>query len=209
MRIVVLGGAGVLGRHVVAELAGRGHEAVAVSRATGVDAVTGMGLDAALEGAAAVVDASSTNTTRASAAVGFFTRVTENVLAAGVRAGVGHHVVVSIVGVDRVPLGYYAGKLAQERVALAGPVPASVLRATQFHEFPGQMLERTRLGRLAFVPAGPGQPVAAREVAAALADLAAGDPVGRAPDLAGPRPEQLVDLARRVAATRSPRLRVV
>ncbi|GAB7193498.1 NAD(P)H-binding protein [Kineococcus sp. NUM-3379] len=209
MRIAVVGGTGVLGRHVVAELRERGHEAVPLSRATGVDAATGAGLDAALEGAEVVLDASSTATTRRPAAVGFFGAVTRNLHAAGARAGVRHLVVVSIVGIDRVPLGYYAGKLEQERVALAGPLPASVLRTTQFHEFAGQVLDRTTLGPLAVVPAWPVRPVAAREVAAALADLAEGGPAGRARPLAGPEVHSLPDLARRVAAARGSRARVL
>ena len=209
MRIAVVGGTGVLGRHVVAELRERGHEALPLSRATGVDAATGAGLQAALEGAEVVVDASSTTTTRRPVAVGFFAAVTRNLQAAGARAGVRHLVVVSIVGIDRVPLGYYAGKLEQERLALAGPVPASVLRTTQFHEFAGQMLDRTTFGPLAAVPAWRVQPVAAREAAAALADLAEGGPAGRVRPLAGPEVHPLPELARRVAAARGSRVRVL
>ncbi|PPK92423.1 uncharacterized protein YbjT (DUF2867 family) [Kineococcus xinjiangensis] len=209
MRIVVLGGTGVVGRHVVAALRASGHEAVVASRSTGVDLLTGAGLDAALEGAGAVVDASTVATSRARTAVEFFTRSAEHVLAAEVRAGVRHHVVVSIVGLERVPLGYYAGKLAQERAVLAGPVPVSILRATQFHEFAGQMLDRMAFGPVAAVPVARVQPVAARDVGAALADLALGNPVGRAPEMAGPEVFHLPDLARRTAAARGARVRVL
>ena len=209
MRITVLGGTGVVGRHVVAALRAAGHEPVVASRSTGVDLATGAGLDSALDGAEAVVDASSVATAKARAAVEFFTRSAHHVLAAETRAGVRHHVVVSIVGMERVPLGYYAGKLAQERAVLEGPVPASVLRTTQFHEFAGQMLDRTTFGPLAAVPAWRVQPVAAREAAAAPADLAEGGPAGRVRPLAGPEVHPLPDLARRVAAARGARTRVL
>ena len=209
MRIVVAGGTGVLGRQVVAAVRRRGHEAVALSRSTGADVLTGQGLDAALDGAAAVVDATSTPASRAAAAVRFFERATANLLAAEARAGVGHHVLVSIVGIERVRFGYYAGKLAQERAVLAGPVPASVLRATQFHEFAGQTLARSRVGPVALVPVAPFQPVAAAEVGEALADLALGAPAGRVADVAGPEVLGSVDVARRTAAALGPRVRVV
>ena len=129
-------------------------------------------------------------------------------LAAGARAGVRHHVALSIVGVDRTPLGYHAGKLAQERLVLADGVPSTVLRATQFHEFAGQVL-LGGLGPLAPVPAMRMQPVAARDVADALVALAPRDPAGRVPELAGPKVEQLRDLVRRFAAARGLRKLIV
>ena len=170
-RIAVAGGTGVVGRHVVAALAARGAEPVVLSRAAGVDLVTGQGLDAALEGVGAVVDASGTRTQRRATAVAFFTTVTRHLLAAGQRAGVRHHVALSIIGIDRVESGYYAGKQAQEQAVLSGPLPATVLHTTQFHEFAAQVLALVP-GPVAPVPVLRVQPVAAREVAAALADLA-------------------------------------
>ena len=198
MRIAVAGGTGVVGRHVVAAAGEVGHEAVVLARSHGVDLVTGQGLDAALAGVEAVIDASNVITTARRRSVAFFTAATEHLLAAGQRAGVGHHVVLSIVGIDRVDFGYYEGKRVQEQLALAGPVPASVLRATQFHEFAGQVLARSR-GPVALVPRMLTQPVAAREVATALVGLAAGPAGGFAPELAGPQIHQLIDLARQVA----------
>ena len=150
-RIAVAGGTGVVGRHVVEALAAAGCEPVVLARSTGVDLVSGAGLDAALTGARAVVDVSNVATQRRSASVGFFTAATSALLAAGARAGVRHHVVLSIVGVDRVDTGYYAGKRRQEELVLAGGVPATVLRATQFHEFADQVLAIAR-GPVAPVP---------------------------------------------------------
>ncbi len=205
-RVAVAGGTGLVGRLVVAALRERGHEVVVLARAAGVDLVEGTGLDAALAGVTEVVDVSNTAATGRTASVAFFDAATRNLLAAGRRAGVRHLVVLSIVGIDRVPLGYYAGKHRQEELALAGSSSgpgATVLRATQFHEFADQLLARQPLGgRLPVVPRMRVQPVAAREVAAALADLVPAVPAGRVPDLAGPREEQLVDLVRRVLRAR-------
>ena len=139
-RIAVAGGTGVVGRHVVEALAAAGCEPVVLARSTGVDLSRAAGLDATLTGVRAVVDVSNVVTQRRAAAVGFFTATTSALLTAGARAGVRHHVVLSIVGVDRIDTGYYAGKRAQEELVLAGDVPATVLRATQFHEFAGQVL---------------------------------------------------------------------
>jgi len=204
MRIAVAGGTGVVGSLLVEELRSGGHDPVVLARSQGVDITTGAGLDAALDGAEAVVDVSNVATTRRGPAEEFFLAGTRNLLAAGRRAGVGHHVVLSIVGVDRVDLGYYAAKRAQERAVLDGGVPASVLRVTQFHEFAGQLLERLP-GPVAFVPRMRSQPIAAREVAEALAARVAQGPVGMAPELAGPEEHDLVDLARRLLAARGSR----
>jgi uncharacterized protein YbjT (DUF2867 family) len=133
--------------------------------------------------------------------VAFFTAASQNLLAAGQRVGVRHHVALSIVGIDRVNTGYYEGKRRQEELVLAGPVPGSVLRATQFHEFVGQFLGRTR-GPVAVVPVMRMQPISVREVASALIALAAGQPAGLAPELAGPREESLPDLARQLIRAR-------
>jgi len=143
MRIAVAGGTGVVGRRVVETLTQQGHEPVVLARSLGVDVATGAGLSDALAGATAVIDVSNAATLRRRTSVQFFTNSSTNLLAAGERAGVQHHVALSIVGIDRVDTGYYAGKRRQEDVVLAGPLPASVLRATQFHEFAGQLLSRT------------------------------------------------------------------
>lgn len=205
MRIAVAGGTGLVGRVVTAEVGRRGHVPVVLSRGRGVDLTTGRGLEAALADVERLIDVSNETTTSRRTSVRFFEAATQNLLAAGVRVGMRHHVALSIVGVDRVGLGYYAGKRRQEKLVLAGPVPASVLRATQFHEFAAQLL--TRVGRAPVVPVPVmlTQPVAATEVAVALVDLVLGDPAGRAPDLAGPERLEMPDLVRRVLRARGSR----
>lgn len=208
MRVAVAGGTGVVGRHVVRALVDSGHEPVVLARSKGVDLLTGGGVAEALEGVDATVDVTNVTTTRRSVAVGFFEATSTHLLTAGRAVGVRHHVVLSIVGVDRVALGYYQGKLRQEELALSGPVPATILRATQFHEFPGQMLDRVK-GPVAVVPRMRVRPVAAREVGAALADLACRAPEGMAADMAGPQEHEFVDLAKQVARARGSRRPVI
>ena len=208
MRVAVVGGTGVVGRHVVAAAAASGHTPVVLSRSRGVDVTTGHGLDAAFDGVEAVIDVSNVTTTTRRRSVEFFVATTEHLLAAGQRAGVQHHVALSIVGADRVDFGYYYGKRAQEDLVLSGAVPASVLRATQFHEFAGQLLGRST-GPFAFVPRMQTQPVAAFEVAAALVNLVSGQAVGLAPEMAGPEVHEVVDLARRVLSATAQRRAVV
>jgi uncharacterized protein YbjT (DUF2867 family) len=209
MRIAVAGGTGTVGRHVVAALDERGHRPVVLARSRGVDVLTGAGLDAALAGVEAVVDVTNMSSMRPGKAIAFFSDVADTLLNAERRAGVGHHVVVSIVGIDEVHNAYYDAKRRQEELVLGGPVPASVLRATQFHEFVPQTLAMTKRGPLAVTAVMRLQPVAAREVGAALASLAVGPPVGRASDLGGPEEHQLPDLVRRMLAARGQRALVV
>lgn len=208
MLIAVAGGTGVVGTYVVSALERAGHEAVVLSRAAGIDLEAGTGLDDALAGVDGVVDVSNVATQSRRRSIAFFASATGHLLEAGARAGVGHHVVLSIVGSDRVDLGYYAGKREQERLTEAGPLPWSILRATQFHEFAGQVLAQTP-GPVAVVPRMRTQPVAASDVAAALAALVLGPPVGRSVELAGPREEYLPDMARRLLAARGARRKVV
>jgi uncharacterized protein YbjT (DUF2867 family) len=203
MRIAVAGGTGVVGRYVVEAVRAAGHEPVGLARSTGVDVASGNGLDRALDGVSRLIDATNVTTMSRKAATAFFEAATGNLLAAERRAGVAHHVALSIVGVDRVGLGYYAAKLRQEELVLGsggsgGPVPATVLRATQFHEFPGQMLQRIGRGPVALAPAMLSQPVAAREVGEHLVQLALGEPQGMVPELAGPEVLRMPDLMRRV-----------
>jgi uncharacterized protein YbjT (DUF2867 family) len=209
MRVAVVGGTGTAGRHVVDVLSERGHEPVVLSRSRGVDVVSGRGLDAALDGASAVVDAGNVTTLRRTTAERFFGTATRNLLEAERRAGVRHHVALSIVGIDRVDTGYYAGKRLQERLVLEGEVPATVLRATQFHDFPEQVMATSGVGPVRAVPRLRVQPVAGREVGEVLAELACGEPAGRAPDLGGPEEHDLVSLARAVVRARGGRRVVV
>lgn len=208
MRTAVAGGTGVVGRLVVARLEQAGHQVVVLSRGRGTDLTTGRGLDAALEGCSAVVDVSNVATNRARPAEEFFGTVTGHLVQAGLRAGVEHVVALSIVGIDRVGLGYYAGKRRQEAVLSAGPLPWTVLRATQFHEFAGQYLARFP-GPFVIVPGMLTRPVAAAEVAARLAELAAGPAQGMATPLAGPDVLTLPDMVRKVLRHRGSRRFVV
>ncbi len=209
MKIAVAGGTGVLGQHVVEVARQRNHEVVVLTRSAGVDLTRGEGLAERLTGVAAVVDATSTLTQKKTTAESFFGSITRHLLEAEQAAGVGHHVVVSIVGIDDLSTGYYQGKLLQERLVAEGRVPWSILRATQFHEFAEQALSFVRVGPFSLVPRMLSQPVAAVEVAEALVDLAEAGPSGRVPDLAGPEPFQMVELSRRVAAARGRGRRVV
>lgn len=199
MRIAVAGGTGVVGRHTVEAVEAAGHEAVVLSRSQGVDLVTGRGLEAALTGADSVIDVASIQTLKASAAIEFFTAATGNLVSAAADAGVRHVVLLSIVGIERIPYDYYAGKVAQEKVVEASRVPWTILRATQFHEFAGQMFERAKVGPLHLAPNARTQPVAAAEVGARLAALAVAEPQRRVRDLAGPREEQLSEMIRAFA----------
>jgi uncharacterized protein YbjT (DUF2867 family) len=205
MRVAVAGGTGLTGRHVVESLTRAGHDPVVLSRSTGVDLVTGAGLATALAGADAVIDVSNVTTTKRSVAERFFTAATTNLRDAAAAAGVGHYVLLSIVGVDRVDLGYYAGKRRQEDLLAAGSVPWTVLRATQFHEFAEQVLERVR-GPVAVIRAMRSRPVAVAEVADALVEaVAAGPAEAYATELAGPELLWLADMARLVLRRRGQR----
>jgi uncharacterized protein YbjT (DUF2867 family) len=199
----------VVGRHVVAVARERGHDAVVLARSAGVDLTSGAGLADRLTGVDAVVDVTNVRTQKRSESEAYLGGVTRNLLAAEQAAGIGHHVLLSIVGVDDVDYGYYAGKRLQERLVSQGAVPWSILRATQFHEFAEQVLGYVRLGPFSVVPQMLSQPVAAREVGEALVDLVEAGPSGRVPELAGPDRLQMVDLARRVSQARRLGRRVI
>ncbi|GLY13481.1 SDR family oxidoreductase [Kineosporia rhizophila] len=194
MRIAVAGGTGTVGRHVADAVTERGHELVLLTRSAGVDLVSGEGLD--LTGVDVVVDVTSKMTQKAAEAQAFFGAVTRNLLAAEQVAGVRHHLVLSIVGIDTSPSAYYTGKLLQEKLVQAGEVPWTILRATQFHEFATQILGVIGVGPLHLIPVMRNEPVAAREVAGHLLDLALKPAAGRVPDLGGPQEEKMVDMVR-------------
>lgn len=198
-----MGGTGLVGRHAVAAVGRAGHEAVVIARSRGVDLATGTGLDAALAGVDAVIDASN------APAPDDFAAMTQRLLDAEARAGVGHHVLLSIVGVHRVHGGpHHAGKRRQEELVEAGPVPWTIVAATQFHEFALQVVGWTARDGVATVPPLLLQPVAADEVGDALAEVAAGPPRRGTLELAGPRTEDLVDMARRAVAARGLEVRL-
>jgi uncharacterized protein YbjT (DUF2867 family) len=207
MKIAVAGGTGVAGRWTVEALRADGHEVIVVSRSAGAELVTGDGVDAALAGAEAVIDATNTASSGKRASGEFFEATARTLMRTAAAAGVRHIVALSIIGLERVPYGYYQGKLRQEQVLRESPVPVSILRAAQFHEFPGQYLAKLR-GPVVIVPRWRAQPVAAREVGAALAGIATGDPVGTS-ELAGPREEIMADMIRQVVRARGDRRLVV
>jgi len=208
MRIAIAGATGTVGRHVADAATGRGHDVVSLSRSTGVDVVTGSGLADALEGAQVVIDVTNTTALSARSARRFFETSTGNLLEAEERAGVSHHLALSIVGIDGIDSAYYAGKLAQERSVAGARVPYSIVRATQFHEFAAQQLAGAK-GPIAFLPRLLMRPVAATEVAGYLIEVAEGGPQKRASDLVGPRDEVLADLARRLLEADGARRTVV
>jgi uncharacterized protein YbjT (DUF2867 family) len=203
MKIAVAGATGRLGRHVAEVLTERGHQVVAISRATGVDIITGSGLAAALDGAEVIVDAATSPSPEERAATEFFVTAAHNLQQAGVRAGVKRAVVVSIINIDKFSGGYGAAKIAHEDAWRSGPIPVQIIRAAQFHEFVVQLLEWGTRGDVATVPEMRTQIVSARAVAEVVADAAesAAEPAGII-EVAGPREENLVELARMLLARR-------
>lgn len=203
MHIAVAGGTGLIGRLVVDAVRASGDTPTVLARSTGVDLMSGAGVDDALVGVDVVIDVTNRDTISRKKAVHFFDTATRTLLDAEARLGIGHHIVLSIVGVADIDWGYYLGKRRQEELALAGPVPATVLRATQFHEFAAQMIGRR--GPVVLVPRMLSQPIAAREVAVALVEAARDRPAGIAPELAGPEQLFVSDMVRRLLRTRNSR----
>jgi uncharacterized protein YbjT (DUF2867 family) len=199
MRIAVAGGTGTVGRAVVAEVERTGHESVVLAPSTGVDLTTGAGLDAALQGVDVVIDVSNAAVWTREASESFFTAVTEHLLDACLRAGVGHLVALSIVGADVVDLDYYYGKRAQEQLITAGPVPWTILHATQFFDFAAQVL-RGQSGPVVEVPPMLSQPVATADLAARLVELATGPAQGVTTPIAGPDRLTVAEMARQLLA---------
>lgn len=208
MKIAVAGGTGLTGRLVVNAAEAAGHDVTVISRARNVDLVSGNGLDTALRGVDVVIDVSNTTGISAKKSVRFFEAATRNLLAAEAAAGVGHHVALSIVGIDRVPSGYNAGKLRQEALITGSRVPWTVVRATQFHEFPAQLLAAMK-GPIVAVPRMRSATIAAREVAEHLVEVAAGPAQGRGTEMSGPDVHEMPDLARRLLQAQGRRRIVV
>ena len=208
-KIAVAGATGRVGRPTVEVLEAGGHEVVRMSRATGVDIVTGEGLAEALTGVEAIVDAATWPTPDGEAATEFFTTAARNLHAAGEAAGVRRIVVVSIIGIDKFDDGGYNGaKLAHERAHEAGPLPVSILRAAQFHEFVETLMSWGRQGDVVRVPPMRTQPVAAETVGEALATLAIASDAPALGEIAGPRAETLAEIAKLVAARGGNGLRI-
>jgi uncharacterized protein YbjT (DUF2867 family) len=214
-KIAVAGATGRVGRHVVDLLEERGHDVVAISRSLGVDVVSGEGLEEALVGVETVIDAASGASPEQQPATEFFTASTRNLQQLGEQAGVQRIVVVSIIGIDRFTGGFLAAKKAHEQAMLAGPIPARILRASQFHEFVAELVDWGRQNGVSYVPKMRTQLVAARTVAEALAELAtvpdsAAAGAGTAPirEIAGPRADSLVEMARLLVARRGDPVRI-
>ena len=198
MKIVVIGGSGLIGKKVVMNLRQHGHEVVAASPSSGVNTVTGEGLAQALAGAQVVVDVSNAPNWEDNAVLAFFETSGRNLLAAEAAAGVRHHVALSVVGTDRLlGSGYFRAKLAQEKLIKASPIPYTIVRATQFFEFVGAIAQLATEGQKVRLPPVLMQPIAADDVAAALADVALAAPLNGTVEVAGPEPILQDDLVRR------------
>jgi uncharacterized protein YbjT (DUF2867 family) len=198
MKIVVIGGTGLIGSKLVEKLGEAGQEPLAASPDTGVNTLTGEGLAEALEGAQVVVDVANAPDWEDAAVMDFFLTSTRNTLAAEATAGVEHHVALSIVGADRLPdSGYLRAKVAQEDLVRAGSVPYTILRASQFFEFIGRIADSGSNGEAIHLPSAFMQPESADDVAAVLADVALNEPVNGVVELGGPEQFRMDDLARR------------
>src|SRR5207244_11437309 len=197
MKIVVIGGSGGIGKRVVTHLRQHGHEVVPASPSSGVNTVTGEGLAQSLAGAQVVVDVANAPSWEDNAALAFFETSGRNLLAAEVAAGVGHHVALSVVGTDRLlASGYFRAKLAQEKLIKASPMPYTIVRATQFFEFDGDIAQSATEGQTVRLPPILMQPIAADDVAAVMADAALAEPLNDTVDLAGPEPIRQAELVR-------------
>jgi uncharacterized protein YbjT (DUF2867 family) len=187
MKIVVLGGTGLIGSKVANLLRARGHEVVAASPSLGINSITGEGVTEALTGAHVVVDATNSPSFEDKAVLEFFETSTRNVLAAEVSTGAGHHVALSIVGSERLPAsGYLRAKVAQEKLIKASPIPYTIVRATQFFEFVGRIADGATSGQTVHLPSVLFQPIFSDDLAANLAKIAVAKPLNGTIELAGP-----------------------
>ena len=210
MKIVVIGGTGLIGSKVVATLREQGHDAVPASPRLGINTLTGEGLAEVLAGASVVVDVSNAPSFEEAAVLSFFVTSTRNLLAAEAAAGVGHHVALSIVGIDRSPdNGYFQAKLAQETLIAAGPIPYSIVRATQFFEFIDGIADAATTGNEVHIAPVAFQPMAADDVARAVAGVAANAPLNGRVEIAGPDRLRFDEVIRRRLVARHDSRRVI
>jgi uncharacterized protein YbjT (DUF2867 family) len=197
MKIVVIGGTGLIGKKVVTNLRQHSHEVVAASPSSGVNTVTGEGLAQALVGAQVVVDVANAPSWEDNAVLAFFETSGRNLLAAEAAAGVGHHVALSVVGTDRLlASGYFRAKMAQEKLIKASSIPYTIVRATQFFEFVSGIAQFATEGQTVRLPPVLMQPIASDDVGAVVADVALAKPLNGMFDLAGPEPIRQDDLVR-------------
>jgi uncharacterized protein YbjT (DUF2867 family) len=204
MKIVVIGGTGLIGSKLVARLRQEGHDVVAASPDSGVNTLTGAGLAEALKGASVVVDVSNSPSIEDTAALAFFERSTGNLLAAEAKAGVGHHVALSVVGTDRLTQsGYFRAKLAQEKLIQASSIPYTIVHATQFFEFVKSIAAAATDGNRVRLAPVLIQPMAADDVAAAVARAAVGKPVNAIVEVAGPEQFRLTEMIRQSLSARN------
>jgi uncharacterized protein YbjT (DUF2867 family) len=207
MKIVVIGGSGLIGSRLVIKLRAQGHEAVAASPNTGVNTITGEGLAEALKDASVVVDVSNSPSWEDAAVLKFFETSTRNLLTYGAAAGVGHHVALSVVGTDQLSeSGYFRAKIAQETLIKDSTIPWSIVHATQFFEFLKGLADTATDGDKVRLPPALFQPMAADDVASAVARVAVGPPLNATVEIGGPEQFRLNDLVRRrLAALKDPR----
>jgi uncharacterized protein YbjT (DUF2867 family) len=207
MKIVVIGGTGLIGSKVVEKLKAKGHDAIAAAPNTGVNTITGEGLAEALAGAEVVVDVANSPSFEDKAVLEFFEKSGRNLMAAEAHAGVGHHVALSVVGTERLlASGYFVAKLAQEELIKASKIPYTILRSTQFFEFAGSIAHEATEGQTVRLPPALAQPIVSDDVADALADIAVGAPVNGTVEVAGPERIGLDEFVRRyLKATADPR----
>src|ERR1700730_8550257 len=202
MKIVVIGGTGLIGSKLVTKLNAQGHEAVAASPNSGVNTLTGEGLAEVLVGASAVVDVSNSPSWEDAAVLNFFETSTRNLLTYEAAAGVGHHVALSVVGTDRLSeSGYFRAKIAQEKLIKESPIPYSIVHATQFFEFLKGLADISMVGDKVHLPPVLFQPMAADDVASAVGRIAVGAPVNGIVEIAGPEQFRIDELVRRRLAT--------
>jgi uncharacterized protein YbjT (DUF2867 family) len=203
MKIVVVGGTGLIGSKLVTKLCEHGHETVAASPKTGVNSVTGEGLPEALKGAAVVVDVTNSPSWEDTAVLKFFETSTRNLLTYEADAGVGHHVALSVVGTERLlESGFFRAKIAQENLIKRSSIPYSIVRATQFFEFIKAIADFSTEGNTVRLPSSLIQPMAAEDVARAVCRVALGSPLNGTVEVGGPEKFHLDELARRALAAR-------
>ncbi len=210
MKIVVIGGSGLIGTKLVKNLRQREHEVVAASPSSGVDTITGEGLAEALAGAQVVVDVANSPSWEDAAVLKFFETSGRNLLAAEAAAGVGHHVALSVVGTERLlASGYFRAKMAQEELIKASPVPYTIVRATQFFEFVGGIAQEATDGQTVRLSSALLQPIVSDDVAALMVDIVVAAPLNATVELAGPEPIRLDELVRRFLSAKRDTRKVV